>query len=315
MNDGTPLPLGATAMPRRRQFRARRTQRHGRGAVPVRRHRRPTQPAPEAAGPDRRRLAHPPAGRPARPGLRLARLWPLVARRGAALQPPPSCCSTPTPRRTSSASSRGAPELFGYTVGHPDGDLSFDERDSAPFVPKCVVVDSRFQWTLTDARARALEPDRVLRDARARLHHEAPQGARAVPRHLRRPGARRGDRPRSRNWASTSVELLPVQMFLNQPLPHREGPDQLLGLRHHRLLRARPALHGRPEHRRVQEHGRPLPRPRAGSDHGRGLQPHARRQRDGPDASPSRASTTPATTACCPTSRATTSTTRAPATR
>src|SRR5690606_14351935 len=38
------------------------------------------------------------------------------------------------------------PEIFGYTVGHEDGDLSFDERDSAPFVPKCVVVDSRFEW-------------------------------------------------------------------------------------------------------------------------------------------------------------------------
>src|SRR5690606_21089758 len=25
--------------------------------------------------------------------------------------------------------------LFGYTIGHPDGDLSFDERDSAPFCP------------------------------------------------------------------------------------------------------------------------------------------------------------------------------------
>ncbi len=31
--------------------------------------------------------------------------------------------------------------LFGYTIGHPDGDLSFDERDSAPFVPKCKVID------------------------------------------------------------------------------------------------------------------------------------------------------------------------------
>ena len=25
-------------------------------------------------------------------------------------------------------------------------DLSFDERDSAPFMPKCVVVDSKFEW-------------------------------------------------------------------------------------------------------------------------------------------------------------------------
>ena len=40
-----------------------------------------------------------------------------------------------------------SPEVFGYTLDHPDGDLSFDERDSAPFVPKCVVVDTQFEWT------------------------------------------------------------------------------------------------------------------------------------------------------------------------
>lgn len=36
--------------------------------------------------------------------------------------------------------------LFGYTIGDPDGDLSFDERDSAPFVPKCKVIDPAFTW-------------------------------------------------------------------------------------------------------------------------------------------------------------------------
>ena len=36
--------------------------------------------------------------------------------------------------------------MFGYIVGHPDGDLSYSEEDSAPFVPKCVVVDPRFNW-------------------------------------------------------------------------------------------------------------------------------------------------------------------------
>ncbi|ALN74468.1 glycogen debranching protein [Aureimonas sp. AU20] len=36
--------------------------------------------------------------------------------------------------------------LFGYTIGHPDGDLSFDERDSAPFVPKSQVIDPAFTW-------------------------------------------------------------------------------------------------------------------------------------------------------------------------
>ncbi len=32
--------------------------------------------------------------------------------------------------------------LYGYTIGHPDADLSFDERDSAPFIPRSVVVDT-----------------------------------------------------------------------------------------------------------------------------------------------------------------------------
>jgi len=36
--------------------------------------------------------------------------------------------------------------VFGYTIGHKDGDLSFDERDSAPFVPKSRVIDPAFTW-------------------------------------------------------------------------------------------------------------------------------------------------------------------------
>ncbi len=36
--------------------------------------------------------------------------------------------------------------LFGYRAGDPDEDLSFDERDSAPFVPKCQVVDPAYTW-------------------------------------------------------------------------------------------------------------------------------------------------------------------------
>jgi glycogen operon protein len=38
------------------------------------------------------------------------------------------------------------PSCFGYRVGAPEEDLSFDERDSAPFVPKAVVVDAGFDW-------------------------------------------------------------------------------------------------------------------------------------------------------------------------
>jgi isoamylase len=38
------------------------------------------------------------------------------------------------------------PACFGYTIGADGDDLTFDEQDSAPFVPKCVVVDASFDW-------------------------------------------------------------------------------------------------------------------------------------------------------------------------
>jgi glycogen operon protein len=36
--------------------------------------------------------------------------------------------------------------LFGYAIGHPDGDLTQDDRDSAASLPKCVVIDPAFTW-------------------------------------------------------------------------------------------------------------------------------------------------------------------------
>lgn len=41
---------------------------------------------------------------------------------------------------------RWSPALFGYTIDHADEDLSFDERDSAAFVPKSQVIDPAFTW-------------------------------------------------------------------------------------------------------------------------------------------------------------------------
>ena len=36
--------------------------------------------------------------------------------------------------------------LFGYRIGHDERDLSFDRRDSAPYMPRCKVVDTAFSW-------------------------------------------------------------------------------------------------------------------------------------------------------------------------
>ena len=36
--------------------------------------------------------------------------------------------------------------LFGYRVGAEGADLEIDDRDSAPYMPKCIVIDSAFSW-------------------------------------------------------------------------------------------------------------------------------------------------------------------------
>ena len=41
---------------------------------------------------------------------------------------------------------RWSDECWGYKIGDPDEDLSFDERDSAPYAPLGAVIDSAFTW-------------------------------------------------------------------------------------------------------------------------------------------------------------------------
>jgi glycogen operon protein len=41
---------------------------------------------------------------------------------------------------------RWSDKLFGYEIGHPEADLSRDDRDSAPYLPRCVVIDPAFSW-------------------------------------------------------------------------------------------------------------------------------------------------------------------------
>ncbi len=113
-------------------------------------------------------------------------------------------------------------ELFGYTVGHPDGDLSFDERDSAPFVPKSVVVDSHFTWK--QARGVRVPWDRTLvYEAHVRgltkRHPDVPEALRGTFAGM----ARDAIIDHIRELGVTTVELLPVQTFLNQPFLTEKG--------------------------------------------------------------------------------------------
>ena len=84
---------------------------------------------------------------------------------------------------------------YGYQVGAENTDLSFDERDSAPFVPKCVVVKSGISLAAEhDTAARhAVESKRHLRIAREGLHETASDGAEEKARDVCGAGAEAGD--------------------------------------------------------------------------------------------------------------------------
>ena len=107
------------------------------------------------------------------------------------------------------------PECFGYTIGAEGEDLSFDERDSAPFMPKCVVVDPNFDWH-GQPRSRGVPWDQtIIYETHVRgytmLHP-------AVP--IKRRGTFKGLGTTEviayvKALGVTSVELLPVHTFIN----------------------------------------------------------------------------------------------------
>jgi isoamylase len=105
--------------------------------------------------------------------------------------------------------------LFGYQRGHPDGDLSFDMRDSAAFVPKCQVVDRAFDWG-TDRPPRRPWEDTVIYELNVRsftMQHEAvAPDKRGTFAGLATPDVV----SYIRDLGVTAIELLPIQGFLDE---------------------------------------------------------------------------------------------------
>ncbi len=107
------------------------------------------------------------------------------------------------------------PACFGYTLDAEDADLTFDERDSAPFMPKCVIVDPDFDWK-GEHRQRAVPWDQtILYETHVKgftkLHPK-------VPENLRGSYAGLGSKEivsYIKSLGVTSVELLPVHTFVN----------------------------------------------------------------------------------------------------
>ncbi len=104
--------------------------------------------------------------------------------------------------------------LFGYRVGSPQADLSFDRRDSAPYLPRCKVIESAFTWG-DDRPPNVPWHETVIYELHVagftKLHPDVPPALRGtyaglacapVIDHFKRLGV-------------TTVELMPVHSFLD----------------------------------------------------------------------------------------------------
>ncbi len=107
-----------------------------------------------------------------------------------------------------------APALFGYTVGHRDKDLSFDKRDSAPFMPKCAVVDPAFTWGRDRPPGVSWE-DTVIYEAHVRglsmLHPDIAESARGTFSALKHDSLL----DHLKHLGATALELLPVHAHVD----------------------------------------------------------------------------------------------------
>ena len=103
--------------------------------------------------------------------------------------------------------------LFGYDNNHKTKDLSFDKTDSMPYMPRCVVVDPTFDWG-DGARPHHTLENSVIYEAHVK-------GLTAGRKDIDQAGtylAMASDQVLDHltKLGITTIELLPVQAFLNE---------------------------------------------------------------------------------------------------
>jgi isoamylase len=108
--------------------------------------------------------------------------------------------------------------LFGYGIGDPNADLSLDDQDSCPFIPKCVVTDPSFEWEgdglLNTPWNKTVIYELHVKGFTAR-HPEVEEGKRGTYAAIATPSVTEY----LKKLRVTAVELLPVHQHVdNKPL-------------------------------------------------------------------------------------------------
>jgi glycogen operon protein len=109
------------------------------------------------------------------------------------------------------------PACFGYTIGHKDKDLSFDTRDSAPYVPKSLVVDQTFDWDINADLPLTPWEETIIYETHVKgftqRHPDVPEKIRGTYAGL----GRQKVVNYLRDLGVTSIELLPIHTFVTDP--------------------------------------------------------------------------------------------------
>jgi isoamylase len=104
--------------------------------------------------------------------------------------------------------------LFGYELGNPDEDLKMSEMDSAPFIPKCVVVNGGFDWE-NDKPLKLPYHKSVIYETHLKgftmMHPEIPENIRGTYAGMAHPVAINY----LKALGITAVELMPVHHFVS----------------------------------------------------------------------------------------------------
>lgn len=103
--------------------------------------------------------------------------------------------------------------LFGYVVGDPEEDLSYNEVDSAAFIPKSVVIDPSFDWE-GDAPLNIPYHKTIIYEAHVKgltkLNQQIPEAIRGTYAGIAHPATIK----HLKALGITAIELMPVHHFI-----------------------------------------------------------------------------------------------------
>jgi isoamylase len=118
--------------------------------------------------------------------------------------------------------------LFGYEVGHPDEDLSFSKLDSAPFIPKSVVINDQFDWG-NDKAPKTPYHKSIIYEAHVKgftkLHPDIPEEIRGTYAGLAHPVTIEY----LKKLGITAIELMPVHHFVSDRHLQEKGLSNYWG--------------------------------------------------------------------------------------